>query len=158
MTLDRRLAELGIALPPPSAPGGLYAPVVVHRGTAWVSGQLPRRGDELLLPPGRIGAELTLAQGQEAARAALLLALAALRDELGGLGRVRQVLSLGVHVRADEGFTALSAVADGASRLIGELFGPAAGRHARTTTGAAMLPRGACLELDAVFALDDDAA
>ncbi|MGN6526251.1 MAG: RidA family protein [Burkholderiaceae bacterium] len=155
MTLEERLAELRIDLPPALAPGGLYAPVVVHRGTAWVSGQLPRHGDELLFPPGRIGAELTPEQGREAARAALLLALAALRDELGGLRRVRQVLQLNVHVRADEAFTSLSAVADGASSLIRDLFGPVGGHHARTTTGAAMLPRGACLELDAVFAVDD---
>ena len=154
MTLEDRLAELGLQLPPPSAPGGLYAPVVLHRGVAWVSGQLPRRGD-LLLHPGRVGVEVTLEQGQEAARFAFLLVLAALRDALGGLGRVRQVLRLEVHVRAHESFTQLSLVADGASSLIRHLFGPDAGGHARTTTGAHQLPRGACLELDAVVAVDD---
>ena len=155
MTLERRLADLGLELPPALKPGGLYAPVVVDRGVAWVSGQLPRRGEELLLPAGRIGAELSLAQGQEAARAALLLALAAVRDELGGLARVRRVLRLNVYVRADDSFVQLSAVADGASSLIVQLLGPEAGRHVRTTVGVAQLPRGACLELDVAVALDD---
>ena len=72
MTLEERLAELRIELPPALAPGGLYAPVVVHRGTAWVSGQLPRRGDELLFPPGRIGAELTPEQAERVAVATQL--------------------------------------------------------------------------------------
>jgi enamine deaminase RidA (YjgF/YER057c/UK114 family) len=82
-----------------------------------------------------------------------LRTLAALRDELGGLATVRQILKLNVFVASADGFGAHSQVSDGASRLIFELFGAQQGRHARTSVGVAELPRNACLELDIVAAL-----
>jgi len=152
MTFEQRLAELGHVLPETATPGARYAAVVVHAGVAWVSGQLPRDGDRVL-HAGKLGRDVSLAQAQAGARVALLRALAALRDELGGLDRVRQVLKLNVFVNGTEDFTGHSAVADGASALIYDLLGPERGRHARTSVGVAQLPRGGCVELDLVVAL-----
>ena len=152
MSLEHRLAELGLVLPDTAAPGARYAAVVVHGGLAWVSGQLPREGDRVVVA-GKLGRDVDIAAAQHGARIALLRALAALRDELGGLARVRQILRLTVYVNSTEDFTQHSAVADGASTLIYELFGADLGRHARTSVGVAQLPRDGCVEIDLVAAL-----
>ena len=152
MGLEQRLAELGLALPETAAPGARYAAVVVHDGLAWVSGQLPREGDRVVAK-GKLGRDIDIPAAQNGARIALLRALAALRDELGGLARVRQVLKLTVYVNSTEDFLDQSAVADGASTLIYDLFGADHDRHARTSVGVAQLPRDGCVELDLVVAL-----
>ena len=152
MPLAQRLAELGVALPEAAAPGARYAAVVVHGDVAYVSGQLPREGDRVVVA-GKLGRDVGVVDGQKGARIALLRALAALRDELGDLERVRQILKLTVYVNSTEDFVDHSAVADGASTLIHELFGPDLGRHARTSVGVAQLPRNGCVELDLVVAL-----
>jgi enamine deaminase RidA (YjgF/YER057c/UK114 family) len=152
MSLERRLSELGLVLPETAAPGARYVAVVVHDGLAWVSGQLPREG-ERVVAKGKLGRDIEVASAQAGARVALLRGLAALRDELGGLERVRQVLKLTAYVNCTEDFLDHSAVADGASTLIYELFGADLGRHARTSVGVAQLPRDGCVELDLVVAL-----
>ena len=153
-TLERRLVELGLELPAAATPGANYAAVVVHEGVAWVSGQLPRDGD-IVMYAGKLGKDVVVEDAKKAARVALLRGISALRDELGGLGRVRQVLKLNVFVNCTDEFTQQSAVSDGASDLIYELLGPEQGRHARTSVGVGQLPRGACLELDITVALGD---
>ncbi len=152
MSLEQRLADLGLVLPDTAAPGARYAAVVVHAGLAWVSGQLPREGDRVVAK-GKLGRDIDVAAAQVGARIALLRALAALRDELGGLDRVNRILKLTVFVNSTENFVDHSAVADGASTLIYELFGPELGRHARTSVGVAQLPRDGCVEIDLVAAL-----
>jgi enamine deaminase RidA (YjgF/YER057c/UK114 family) len=152
MTLAQRLLDLGLALPETAAPGARYAAVVVHGGLAWVSGQLPREGDRVTAK-GKLGRDIDIAAAQHGARIALLRALAALRDELGDLSRVQQILKLTVYVNSTEDFLDHSAVADGASALIYDLFGADLGRHARTSVGVAQLPRDGCCELDLVVAL-----
>ena len=152
MSLEQRLSDLGLVLPATAAPGARYAAVVVHGDVAHVSGQLPRVGDRVVVA-GKLGRDVAVADAQEGARIALLRGLAALRDDLGGLARVRQVLKLTVYVNSTEDFVDHSAVADGASTLIYELFGPELGRHARTSVGVAQLPRNGCVELDLVVAL-----
>ena len=152
MPLEQRLSELGIVLPETAAPGARYAAVVVHDDLAWVSGQLPREGDRVVAK-GKLGRDIDIPAAQHGARVALLRALAALRDELGDLARVAQVLKLTVYVNSTEDFTEHSAVADGASTLIYDLLGPERGRHARTSVGVAQLPRDGCCELDLVVAL-----
>ena len=154
MTIEERLSELGLHLPATAAPGARYAAVVVHQGVAWVSGQLPRDGDRVS-HAGKLGRDVTIASAQDGARVALLRGLAALRDELGGLARVRQMLKLTVFVNSTDDFTDHSAVADGASTLLYDLLGPERGRHARTSVGVAQLPRDGCVELDLVVALAD---
>ena len=152
MPVAQRLADLGLVLPETAAPGARYAAVVVHDGLAWVSGQLPREGDRVVAR-GKLGRDIDIAAAQDGARVALLRALAALRDELGGLARVSRILKLTVYVNSTEDFLDHSAVADGASMLIYELFGPELGRHARTSVGVAQLPRDGCVEIDLVAAL-----
>jgi enamine deaminase RidA (YjgF/YER057c/UK114 family) len=154
MTLEHRLCELSLVLPAAAAPGARYAAVVVHAGVAWVSGQLPRDGDRVLFA-GKLGRDVGIEDAKQGARVALLRAIAALRVELGDLRRVRQVLKLNVFVNSTEDFTQHSAVADGASELIYELFGPTLGHHARTSVGVAQLPRNGCVELDLTVALAD---
>ena len=152
MSVEQRLCELGLSLPEAAAPGARYAAVVVHDGVAYVSGQLPREGDRVVVA-GKLGRDVAVVAAQGGARIALLRALAALRDELGDLARVRQILKLTVFVNSTEDFVDHSAVADGASTLIYDLFGPELGRHARTSVGVAQLPRNGCVELDLVVAL-----
>ena len=152
MPLAQRLADLGLVLPETAAPGARYAAVVVHAGVAWVSGQLPREGDRVVAK-GKLGRDIGIAAAQNGARVALLRALAALRDEPGGLARVSRILKLTVYVNSTEDFLDHSAVADGASTLIYDLFGPELGRHARTSVGVAQLPRDGCVEIDLVAAL-----
>ena len=152
MSLEQRLAELDLVLPETAAPGARYAAVVVHDGLAWVSGQLPREGDRVIAK-GKLGRDIDIPAAQHGARVALLRGLAALRDELGDLARVRQILKLTVYVNSTGDFTEHSAVADGASALIYDLLGPVLGRHARTSVGVAQLPRDGCVELDLVVAL-----
>jgi enamine deaminase RidA (YjgF/YER057c/UK114 family) len=139
-------------LPATATPGARYAAAVVHGGVAYVSGQLPREGDRVVVA-GKLGRDVDIAAAQGGARIALLRGLAALRDDLGDLARVRQVLKLTVYVNSTEDFLDHSAVADGASTLIYDLFGPELGRHARTSVGVAQLPRNGCVELDLVVAL-----
>ena len=152
MTLAQRLLDLGLVLPEAAAPGARYAAVVVHDGLAWVSGQLPREGDRVVAK-GKLGRDIDIPAAQHGARIALLRGLAALRDELGDLARVRRILKLTVYVNSTGDFTEHSAVADGASALIYDLLGPALGRHARTSVGVAQLPRDGCVEIDLVAAL-----
>jgi enamine deaminase RidA (YjgF/YER057c/UK114 family) len=152
MSLERRLSDLGLALPDTAAPGARYAAVVAHANIAYVSGQLPREGDRVVVA-GKLGRDVSVPDAQKGARIALLRALAALRDELGDLARVRQILKLTVYVNSTEDFVDHSAVADGASTLVYDLFGPELGRHARTSVGVAQLPRNGCVELDLVVAL-----
>jgi enamine deaminase RidA (YjgF/YER057c/UK114 family) len=152
MSLSRRLADLGLVLPDTATPGARYAAVVVHDGLAWVSGQLPREGERVVVA-GKLGRDVDIEAAQGGARIALLRALAALRDELGDLDRVHRILRLTVHVNSTEDFTQHSAVADGASTLIYALFGPERGHHARTSVGVAQLPRNGCVEIDLVAAL-----
>jgi enamine deaminase RidA (YjgF/YER057c/UK114 family) len=152
MSLARRLAELGLVLPDTATPGARYAAVVVHDGLAWVSGQLPREGDRVVVA-GKLGRDVDIPAAQDGARIALLRALAALRDALGDLERVARILRLTAYVNSTEDFTQHSAVADGASALIYELFGPELGHHARTSVGVAQLPRNGSVEIDLVVAL-----
>ena len=152
MSLVQRLSDLGLVLPQTAAPGARYAAVVIHDQLAWVSGQLPREGDRVVVA-GKLGRDVEISAAQGGARIALLRALAALRDELGGLDRVKQILKLTVYVNSTEDFLDHSAVADGASMLVYELFGPELGRHARTSVGVAQLPRNGCVEIDLVAAL-----
>lgn len=152
MNLTQRLNDLLIELPASSAPGAQYSAGIVHGDLVWISGQLPRDGDRVLVS-GQVGRDVTVEQAQEGARIALLRAFAAVRDTLGDLYRVRQIIKMNVYVHCCDTFTHQSAVADGASVLIFQLFGADLGKHARTSVGVAQLPRNASVELDLVVAL-----
>jgi enamine deaminase RidA (YjgF/YER057c/UK114 family) len=152
MTIDSRLAALGIELPAPRAPAFAYVPVAVDGGLAWVSGQLPWRPDGSL-PRGRVGEAVTAEEGWAAARLCVLNGLGVLRASIGSLDRVRRIVKVTGFVASAPGFVAQPAVVDGASTLLGEVFGEA-GRHARSAVGVAELPRGVPVELEFVAAIE----
>jgi enamine deaminase RidA (YjgF/YER057c/UK114 family) len=154
--IDTRLAELGLELPEPFAPPpGVEFPfdlVHVSGGHAYVSGHLPVDGSEVLVT-GRVGAELDVEAGYEAARLTTLSILASLRTEFGDLDRVRSwVKALGL-VQCAPGFTKPPAVINGFTDLILDLWGPEAGRHARSAIGAEVLPFDVPVEIEAIVEL-----
>lgn len=150
MAAEARLAELGLRLPPPPDPKGLYRPLVIVGEVAYTAGHLPIEADGSILK-GRVGAEVDREAGGRAARQAGLAILATLRKELGNLDRVRRVVKvLGmVHCTAD--FDQQPAVINGCSELFAEVFGPDAGVGARSAVGVASLPLRATVEVEAVF-------
>ncbi|MEW6544805.1 MAG: RidA family protein [Nitrospirota bacterium] len=146
MTTEERLKQLGIELPAPPKPVATYVPAVLAGDLLFVSGVLPFR-DGKVVQPGKLGKDLTLEQGYEAARLALLNALSLVKRELGSLDRVKRVVRLVGYVASAEGFTQQPAVVNGASDLLVKLFDEA-GRHARVAVGAAELPLQAPVELE----------
>jgi enamine deaminase RidA (YjgF/YER057c/UK114 family) len=150
MTIEARLAELGITLPQAAAPVAAYVPVVVAGNLAHISGQLPFIEGQLVT--GRLGEDVTLEQGAVAARACGLMILAQLNAALGSLDRVERIVKLGAFVNSASTFTDQPKVANGASELMAEVFGEA-GKHARSAVGVPVLPLGAAVEVDAVVAV-----
>ena len=151
--IDDRLEELGLELPEVfSAPPGIEFKFDLVRASghhAYVSGHVPMDGSEVLMT-GRVGGELTLEQGQEAARLTTLSILASLRRELGDLDRVTQwVKALGL-VQCAPGFDKPPAVVNGFTDLVLELWGDPAGRHARSAIGTAQLPFDVPVEIEAI--------
>lgn len=131
--------------------GGNYTSVVQHGGQAYVSGQIPRVGDEVVVT-GRVGAEVTLAQAQVGARICAMRALAVLRGTLGDLDRVAGILRMGVYVQSADGFTQQSEVGDAASEVLHTVLGQA-GVHTRTSIGVFQLPKNASVEIDLIAAV-----
>jgi enamine deaminase RidA (YjgF/YER057c/UK114 family) len=150
--IDDRLAELGLELPKPfAAPPGVefkFDLVQVNGNLAYVSGHLPTDGAEVLVT-GKVGADVTVEEGYEAARLVGLAICAGLKQELGDLDRVsRWVKVLGL-VNCAPGFSKTPAVINGFSELIMELWGEA-GRHARSAIGASELPFDVPVEVEAI--------
>lgn len=150
MSIEAKLAELGLVLPEPAAPVAAYVPVVVAGGLAHVSGQVSIVDGQLL--KGRLGEDLTLDQGVAGARACGLMILAQLKAALGSLDRVERVVKLGAFVNSAADFTDQPKVANGASELMVAVFGDA-GKHARSAVGVPSLPLGVAVEVDAVVAV-----
>src|SRR3569623_426278 len=150
MTIEARLAELGIVLPEPAAPVAAYVPVVSAGGLAHISGQLPFIA--VMLVTGRLGEVVSLEDGAAAARACGLMILAQAKAALGSLDRVERVVKLGAFVNSAAAFTDQPKVANGASELMVEVFGEA-GRHARSAVGVPVLPLGAAVEVDAILSV-----
>jgi len=151
VSLSGRLAELGIALPPVPRPVAAYVPAVRAGNLVFSSGQLPFV-DGALAVTGRVGSAVTEAEATDAARTAALNALAAVAAVAGGIDAVERVVKMTVFVASTDDFHAQPAVANGASQLIGELFGDD-GAHARSAVGVAALPLDAPIEVELVVAL-----
>jgi enamine deaminase RidA (YjgF/YER057c/UK114 family) len=145
MGIQEKLNELGISLPPAPTPVGAYIPAVQSQKLVFVSGQLPLFNGKIQFA-GKVGREMNLEQAQEAARLCAVNALAVLQAHLGSLDAIRRIVKLEIFVNSAENFTEQSQVANEASNLLGEIFNDA-GRHARSTVGAAELPLGAAVEL-----------
>jgi enamine deaminase RidA (YjgF/YER057c/UK114 family) len=146
-----RLKALGLVLPEVQTPAFQYVPVVVHGGTAYVSGQLPwvNGGIET---PGKVDREVSVEQAKEAARLCTLQALAWLDRTLEGLDRVDRILKVTGFVASSANFQGQPVVIDAASKLLVDLFGQA-GQHARSAIGVAELPRNTPVEIEYVVAI-----
>ena len=152
MSADSRVTELNLQLPPAPKPGGVYQPVVIHDGLAYVSGHGPLQNDETYIV-GRVGEAMDTIEANAAARQTGLAILATLKSQLGSLDRVeRLVRSFGM-VNATSDFAEHPQVINGYSELMGEVFGPEAGLGARSAIGMGSLPGGIAVEIEAVFAL-----
>jgi enamine deaminase RidA (YjgF/YER057c/UK114 family) len=149
---EHRLIEMELRLPEPPAPVAAFLPYSVVGTTVYVSGQLATANGRLVAT-GRLGDTVDLAAGRAAARASAINVLAQLRAAAGGsLDAVARMAKITVFVASTAEFTAQPQVADGASELFIEVFGPA-GRHARAAIGVAALPMGTAVEVEAVAEL-----
>ncbi len=145
------LAKLGLSLPTVSTPGGVYVPTVLTGNLLFVAGQISQIDGHRVV--GTLGADLSIEQGQEAARLCALNIVAHVHAACGGdLDRVRRCVRVGGFVRAVPEFHDHAQVMNGASELLVAVFGER-GRHARTAVGSVSLPRGLAVEADAVFEL-----
>ena len=150
MSIDQRLAELGIALPNPPAPVAAYVPAVEAGGFLYISGQVSQQDGQRII--GRLGQDMDLDAGRDAARTCGIMLLAQMKAALGSLDRVERVVKLGVFVNSTPDFTDQPKIADGCSLLMAEVFGDA-GKHARSAVGVPSLPLGVAVEVDAVVAI-----
>jgi enamine deaminase RidA (YjgF/YER057c/UK114 family) len=151
MSYEDRLKQLGLELPQAPKPVATYVPAVRAGELLFLSGVLPMQNGQLAFT-GKLGRELTVQQGMEAAKVAILNALAIAKQELGTLDRIARVVKVVGHVASAEGFTDQPQVLNGASDLLVEIFGEA-GRHARVAIGAAELPRRAAVEIEVILAV-----
>ncbi len=148
MTAVQRLAELGLSLPPVARPVAAYLPAVRSGSLVWTSGQLPMV-DGALVATGKVGAEVDPDAAPELARICTLNALAAVAAEVGDLAAVRRIVKVVGYVASAPGFTGQPQVVNGASELLGQVFGDA-GAHARSAVGVAVLPLDAPVEVELV--------
>ena len=145
--IDRKLEELGLALPQAAAPVAAYVPTVIAGNLLHISGQLPFKDGQLVT--GRVGDGVSLDDAQDAAKLCALMLVAQMKAALGTLARVERIVKLGVFVNSTGDFTDQPKVANGASDLMVALFGDA-GKHARSAVGVPVLPLGAAVEIDAI--------
>ena len=152
--VEDRLAELGLTLPPVVAPVAAYVPALLDGRRVYTSGQLPMVGGALQVT-GKVGSDVTPETAKELAATCALNALAAVKSVVGDLDRVAQVVKVVGFVASDPSFTGQPSVINGASELLGEVFGDR-GRHTRSAVGVAVLPLDAPVELELLVALADD--
>tara|TARA_R110000787_G_scaffold191750_3_gene303293 strand:+ start:21290 stop:21751 length:462 start_codon:yes stop_codon:yes gene_type:complete len=147
MSIDARLAELGITLPQAATPVAAYVSSVEADGMLYISGQISLAPDGLMT--GRLGDDRDLDYGVAAARICGLNLIAQMKAALGSLDRVERVVKLGAFISSAPSFTDQPKVANGASELMVDVFGDA-GKHARSAVGVPVLPLGAVVEIDAI--------
>jgi enamine deaminase RidA (YjgF/YER057c/UK114 family) len=145
---EERLATLGLELPEVAAPLAAYLPTARTGNLVFTAGQLPLRGGELIAT-GAVGAAVNVDEAVTCAQQCTLNALAAVKAEVGDLAAVRRVVKVVVFIASATDFTAQAQVANGASELLGKVFGEA-GRHARSAVGVAVLPLDAPVEVELV--------
>ena len=144
--VEARLTELGLQVPDVTPPLASYVPAVRDGDLVWTSGQLPMVGGALVAT-GKVGADVTPERARELARTCALNAIAAVKSVIGDLDLVVQVVKVVGFVASDPGFTGQPGVVNGASELLGQVFGDA-GVHARSAVGVAVLPLDAPVEVE----------
>jgi enamine deaminase RidA (YjgF/YER057c/UK114 family) len=148
MGAEARLAELGITVPAVVPPVAAYQPTARTGVLVFTAGQLPARDGEMIAV-GKVGGAVTAEEGYECARQCALNALAAIKAEIGSLDDVVRIVKVVVFVASTPDFTGQPAVANGASELLGEVFGEA-GKHARSAVGVPVLPLDVPVEVELV--------
>ena len=147
--IDDRLAELGLVLPEVAKPVAAYVPAVISGNLVFTSGQLPFVAG-VLPTTGKVGADVSAEVAKDLARNCALNGLAAAASAIGSLDRVTRVVKVLGFVSSDPAFTGQSGVINGASELLGEVFGEA-GSHARSAVGVAVLPLDSPVEVELVL-------
>ena len=148
MKIEEKIQSLGYALPPVPKPVAAYVPWVRTGSLVFTAGQIPL-ADGVLKYRGKVGGELTIEQGYEAARLCTLNALAAIKAAVGDLDRVSRIVKVVVFVNSAPGFTDQPKVANGASEFLANVFGEA-GQHARSAVGVSDLPLGSACEVELI--------
>ena len=150
MSIQARLAELQISLPPVAVPAASYLPFVQSGNLVFLSGHIAKRDGKPWV--GQLGKTMDTAEGQAAARAVAIDLMGTLQAAVGDLGRVKRIVKLMGLVNSTPDFTEQHLVTNGASELIAQVFG-AAGTHARSAFGVAQIPLGACVEIELIAEL-----
>jgi enamine deaminase RidA (YjgF/YER057c/UK114 family) len=143
-----RLQALGITLPPLAVPAGAYVPFVRTGSLVFLSGHIAKKDGKPWV--GQLGLTMTTAEGQAAARAITIDLLGTLQAAIGELGNVRRIVKVMSLVNSTPTFTEQHLVTNGCSQLLGEVFGPEIGAHARSAFGVAQIPMGACVEIELI--------
>ena len=151
MSIYAKLAELGINLPPVAAPAAAYVPFVQSGNLVFLSGHLAKKDGKVWV--GQFGKNMNAEEGKAAARAAAIDLMGTLHAAVGDLNRVKRIVKLMSLVNSTADFTEQHLVTNGASELIGEVFGPK-GAHARSAFGVAQIPLGACVEIEMIAEVD----
>ena len=144
--IEDKLASIGIELPTPPAPAGSYVPVVISHNLAFVAGQIPMEGGQIKFK-GKVGLDISIEAGQQAARLCTVNALAQLKSALGSLDRIKRMVKVTGFVSCDPSFADHSKVINGASDLLVQVFGES-GKHARAAVGVGSLPLESAVEVE----------
>ena len=148
VTIESRLAEMGVVLPAAAAPAANYLPYAQAGNLLFTAGQLPLK-DGKLTASGLLGRDLDTAAGRDAARQCAINILAQVKAATGDLGQLKRIVKISVFVASTPDFTEQHLVTNGASELIGQVFGDN-GAHARSAFGVAQIPMGACVEIEMI--------
>ena len=151
MTIQARLQALGITLPPVATPAAAYVPFVRTGNLVFISGHIARKDGKPWV--GQLGLTMTTEEGQAAARAIAIDLMGTLQAAAGGLENVVRIVKVLSLVNSAPTFTEHHLVTNGCSELLGEVFGPQVGAHARSAFGVAQIPMGACVEIELVAEL-----
>ena len=152
MSIEARLSELGLELPPAPPKGGVYKPVVILGNAAYVSGHGPYQSNATYIT-GRVGEDMSLEEGKAAARQVGLAILATLKSELGSLDRVKRVIKLLGMVNSTSDFPDHPKVINGCSELFAQVWGDDNGIGARSAVGMGSLPGHIAVEIEGIFEL-----
>ena len=152
MTIYDKLQSLNISLPPVAAPAEAYVPFVQTGKLIFLSGHIAKKDGKVWA--GQLGKNITTEEGKAAARAVAIDLMGTLHAAVGDLNRVKRIVKLMSLVNSTGDFTEQHLVTNGCSELLGEVFGPAVGAHARSAFGVAQIPLGACVEIELIAEVD----
>jgi enamine deaminase RidA (YjgF/YER057c/UK114 family) len=147
-TPAQRLQALGIILPPLSIPAAAYVPFVRTGSLVFISGHIAKKDGKPWI--GQLGLTMATAEGQAAARAIAIDLMGTLQAAVGDLAKVKRIVKVMSLVNSTPTFTEQHLVTNGCSQLLGEVFGPDVGAHARSAFGVAQIPMGACVEIELI--------